>query len=65
MNLDPKVRAALEATGLPYTIEKSKDHYFARVGDRPRVLVAGNHGKLKHGELKSTLKRIKRLADKG
>lgn len=64
MKIDADIRKALDDLGVPYTIEKSKDHYFARVGNHPRVIVAGNHGRNKPGEIKGTLRDIKRLRER-
>jgi hypothetical protein len=64
MTLDPEIRKALDDLGVGYTIEKSRDHYFARVAGHPRIIVAGNHGKNKHGERKGTLRDIRRLKER-
>jgi hypothetical protein len=64
MKLDPEVKKALDELGVPYTIEKARDHYFAKVDGHPRIIVAGNHGKHKHGERLGTLRDIKRLKEK-
>lgn len=64
MRLDPSIRKALDELPVPYTIERSRDHYFVRVEGHPRIIVAGNHGKNKPGELASTLKNIKRIKEK-
>lgn len=61
MKIDADVRRALDELGVPYTIEKSKNHYFVRVGNHPRIIIAGNHGKAKHGEQRDTLRMIARL----
>lgn len=64
MKIDPDIRKALDDLGVGYTIEKSKNHYFARVEGHPRIIVAGNHGKNKPGEIRGTLRDIKRLKEK-
>lgn len=64
MKIDADIRKALDDLGVAYTIEKSKDHYFVRVGNHPRIIVAGNHGRNKPGEIKGTLRDIKRLREK-
>ncbi len=64
MKIDPEVRKALDDLGVSYTVEKSKDHYFVRVIGHPRIIIAGNHGSLKDGERRGTLRNIKRLREK-
>ena len=64
MKINPEIKKALDDLGAPFTIEKTKDHYFARVDGHPRIIVAGNHGRNKHGELVSTLRNIRRIKEK-
>lgn len=64
MKIDADIKHALDSLGVYYTIEKSKDHYFARVDGHPRIIIAGNHGKLKSGERRGTIQKIKRLRER-
>lgn len=64
MKLDPDVRLAINSLPVFYSIEKSKDHYYLRVDGHPRIIIAGNHGRLKFAELRNTLKAINRLKEK-
>lgn len=64
MKLDPDVRAAIKDIPAEYTIKKSKNHYFLYVDGHPRVLVAGNHGRLSFTELRSTLRDLAKLKER-
>lgn len=45
MRIDPTVKRELDSLPVPYTIRKSKDHYFAVVEGFKPILIAGNHDK--------------------
>jgi hypothetical protein len=61
MKLDPDVRSALAKLPVPHTIEKSKNHYYARIEGRPRIIIAGNHGRLGVFELRNTIKQLNKI----
>jgi len=61
MRIDPIIKRVLDEIPVPYEIIKSKDHYFIKVGDHPRVIIAGNHGRSKHGEISGTVSAIRKL----
>ena len=64
MKLDPKIRLALDESPVPYKLVKSKDHYFAQFDTGQRVIIAGNHGKQRHGEIVSTVQKIRTIGGK-
>ena len=64
MKLDAKIKAALGKTSVPYEVVKTRDHYFADFSTGDRVIIAGNHGKQKHGEVVSTVQKIRRIGGK-
>lgn len=59
MKLDAQIKRALDESPVPYQIVKSKDHYFAEFANGRRVVITGNHGKQKWGEVVSTVRNIK------
>lgn len=61
MKLDAQIKRALDENPVPYQIVKSKDHYFAEFTNGKRVVIAGNHGKQKWGEVVSTVRNIKQV----
>ena len=61
MKLDAQIKRALDESPVPYQIVKSKDHYFAEFTNDKRVVIAGNHGKQKWGEVVSTVRNIKQV----
>jgi len=61
MKIDPIIKKALEEIPVPYTVFKSRDHYFIQVEGHPRIIVAGNHQKAKWHEVRGTVKHIQRL----
>ena len=61
MKLDAQIKRALDESPVPYQIVKSKDHYFAEFASGKRVVIAGNHGKQKWGEVVSTVRNIKQV----
>ena len=61
MRIDPTIKRAMDEIPVAYEIIKTKDHYFLKIGDHPRVIIAGNHGRSKHGEIVSTVKSIHKL----
>lgn len=64
MKLDPDVRSVIADIKAEYVIEKSKNHYYLRVDGHPRIIIAGNHGRLGTWELRKTVKSLRRLIDK-
>lgn len=67
MKIDNNIKRALKDIPIPYKIEKSKDHYFVRIQNYPRIIIGGNHDKSKAGCVKASvksLKKIKKLIDK-
>jgi hypothetical protein len=65
MKLDPDVRATLAKLTVPYTIEKSKNHYYVRMENHPRIIIAGNHGRLSIPELRITLRKLNKIINGG
>ena len=61
MRIDPIIKRAMDEIPVAYEVIKTKDHYFLKVGDHPRVIIAGNHGRSKYGEVTSTVKNIHKL----
>jgi hypothetical protein len=61
MKFDAQIKRALDESPVPYQIVKSKDHYFAEFANGKRVVIAGNHGKQKWGEVVSTVRNIKQV----
>ena len=61
MKLDAQIKRALDENPVPYQIVKSKDHYFAEFANGKRVVIAGNHGRQKWGEVVSTVRNIKQV----
>ena len=61
MKLDAQIKKALDESSVSYEVVKSKDHYFAEFANGKRVIIAGNHGKQKWGEVMSTVRNIKRM----
>ena len=61
MKLDAQIKRALDESPVPYQIVKSKDHYFAEFANGKRVVIAGNHGRQKWGEVVSTVRNIKQV----
>jgi hypothetical protein len=61
VKLDAQIKRALDESPVPYQIVKSKDHYFAEFTNGKRVVIAGNHGKQKWGEVVSTVRNIKQV----
>jgi hypothetical protein len=61
MKLDAQIKKALDESPVPYEVVKAKDHYFAEFANGKRVVIAGNHGRQKWGEVKSTVRNIKRM----
>lgn len=61
MKIDAQIKNALDESPVSYEVVKSKDHYFAVFATGQRVILAGNHGKQKWGEVKSTIRRIKQV----
>jgi hypothetical protein len=61
MKLDPKIKEALDESPVPYTVVKKKDHYFAEFANGKRIIVAGNHGRQRHGEVTSTVQKIRKI----
>jgi hypothetical protein len=61
MKVDPIVKKALEEIPVPYTVFKSRDHYFIQVEGHPRIIVAGNHQKAKWREVRGTVRHIQKL----
>lgn len=64
MKLDAKIVSALDESPVPYTIVKTKDHYFAEFSTGQRVIIAGNHGRQRYGEVVSTVRKIRKIGDK-
>lgn len=64
MKIDPKIRLALDESSVPYEVVKKKDHYFAQFETGQRVIITGNHGKQRHGEIVSTVQRIRKIGGK-
>ena len=64
MKLDAQIKKALDESPVSYEVVKSKDHYFAEFANGKRVIIAGNHGKQKWGEVMSTVRNIKRMGVK-
>jgi hypothetical protein len=61
MRIDPIIKRAMDEIPVAYEIIKTKDHYFLKIGDHPRVIIAGNHGRSKHGEIVTTVRNIHKL----
>lgn len=61
MKIDAHIKRALDESPVSYEVVKSKDHYFAVFATGQRIIIAGNHGKQKWGEVKSTIRRIKQV----
>lgn len=64
MKVDPKIKMALDESPVPYEVIKKKDHYFAQFETGHRVIITGNHGKQKHGEVISTVQKIRKIGEK-
>jgi hypothetical protein len=64
MKLDPDVRSVMVDIPAEYVIEKSKNHYYLRVDGHPRIIIAGNHGRLNIWELRKTVKSLRQLIEK-
>jgi hypothetical protein len=64
MKIDPKIRLALDESSVPYEVVKKKDHYFAQFDTGQRIIIAGNHGKQRHGEIVSTVQKIRKIGEK-
>jgi hypothetical protein len=61
MKIDAQIKHALDESPVPYQIVKTKNHYFAEFANGKRVVIAGNHGKQKWGEVVSTVRNIKQI----
>lgn len=64
MKIDPKIRLALDESSVPYEVVKKKDHYFAEFTNGKRIIIAGNHGKQRHGEIVFTVQKIRKIGGK-
>lgn len=63
MKIDPRIKEALDESPVPYTVVKTKNHYFAQFDTGQRVIISGNHGKQKHGEVISTVQKIRKIGE--
>jgi hypothetical protein len=61
MKIDIQIKKALDESPVPFDIVKTRNHYFAKFITGQRIIIAGNHGKQKWGEVKSTVRHIKRV----
>lgn len=61
MRIDPVIQRALDELPVPYTIRKSKDHYFAVVEGFAPVVVGGNHDRHNARLSKHTVTAIRRI----
>jgi len=63
VKLDDMIRRALDNLSVPYTIHKTKNHYFAIINGS-RVLISGNHDKTNARTVRNTVRNLKRAAEK-
>jgi hypothetical protein len=61
MRIDPVIQRELDLLPVPYTIKKSKDHYFAVIDGHKPICIAGNHDKTRWRLTKITVSSLKKI----
>lgn len=64
MRIDPMIKRELDTLPVPYTIQKSKDHYFAIINGHRPICIGGNHDKHKWSLVKKTVADIRKIRQK-
>jgi len=61
MKVDPNIRRELDLLPVAYTIRKTRDHYFAVIGDHKPICIGGNHDKNKCRLVKNTMQSLRKI----